>query len=261
MASGDDPLADYQNMLGLQGLTGPNPYLQYSGQIPMAGFYGAPTNASGQPIQSFTDTQNASNAWSAANPPGTTLNTSAAVANPFSGVQIPHGQNTAAYQPRGGLSPQQWQALTPAQRNAASGALGEVASGVAMTPSDSFVASHNNPSGGGMNPGLAFQGLGASAFQQMANQPSASAAAPTAPTNPYNMRQAYLDALSNPGKVTTPGAVMQPGTSQTGAPQPSVLQAFLAAHPSGGTSIPGGYSNTGFFNTLNQLQAQKGASA
>jgi len=55
--------------------------------------------------------------------------------------------------------------------------------------------------------------------------------------------------------------VMQSGTSQTGAPQPSVLSAFLAAHPSGGTQIPGGYSNTGFFNTLNQLQAQKGASA
>jgi len=267
MASGDDPLADYQNMLGLQGLTGPNPYLQYTGQIPMAGFYGAPTNASGQPIQSFTDTQNASNAWSAANPPGTTLNTSGAVAstaNPFSGVNIPQGQNTAVAQPRGGMTPQQWQALTPAQRNAASGPMAQYASGLAMMPSgNNFVASGSNPSGA--NPqastALALMNVGGSGFNQMASQPSASAAAPAAPTNPYNMRQAYLDALSNPGKVTTPGAVMQPGTSQTGAPQPSVLSAFLAAHPGGGTSIPGGYSNTGFFNTLNQLQAQKGASA
>src|SRR5580704_18370062 len=153
MASGDDPLADYQNMLGLQGLTGPNPYLQYTGQIPMAGFMGAPTDASGKPIQSFTDAQNASNAWNAANPapaPGTTLNTSGAVAstaNPFAGVQIPQGQNDAAYQPRGGLSAAAWQALTPQQRIAASGPLGEVAAGVAATSSDSFVASHNNPSG------------------------------------------------------------------------------------------------------------------
>jgi hypothetical protein len=257
MASGDDPLADYQNMLGLQGLTGPNPYLQYTGQIPMAGFYGAPTDASGKPIQSFTDTQNASNAWNAANPPpGTTLNTS--TANPFAGVNIPPGQNTAVAQPFGGLNAQQWQALTPQQRSAAQGAMGQFQAGVAATPSDSFVASHNNPSGGSPGAGSYLQGLGYDAFNRMAGQPSASAA-PAAPTNPYNMRQAYLDALSNPGKVTTPGAAMQPGATPTGAPQPSVLQAFLAAHPSGGTQIPGGYSNTGFFNTLNQLQAQKGA--
>jgi len=72
------------------------------------------------------------------------------------------------------------------------------------------------------------------------------------------MRQAYLNALANPGKVTTPGAVMQPGARPTGAPQPSVLNAFLAAHPSGGTQIPGGYGNQGFFSTLQNLQAQKG---
>jgi hypothetical protein len=255
MASADDPLADYQNMLGLQGLTGPNPYLEYTGQIPMAGFMGAPTNAQGQPIQSFTDAQNAA--------PGTTLNTSGAVANtanPFAGVQVPQGQNTAVAQPFGGLNSQQWQALTPQQRSAAQGAMGQYQAGVAATQPDSFVASHNNPSGGSPGAGSYLQGLGYDAFNRMANAPSAPAA-PAAPTNPYNMRQAYLDALSNPGKVTTPGAVMQPGARPTGAPQPSVLQAFLAAHPSGGTSVPGGYSNTSFFNTLNNLQAAKGAAS
>jgi hypothetical protein len=75
------------------------------------------------------------------------------------------------------------------------------------------------------------------------------------------MRQAYLQALANPGKVTTPGAAMQPGSAQTGAPQPSVLAAFLAAHPQGGSTGAGGYNNATFFNTLNQLQAAKGATA
>ena len=62
--------------------------------------------------------------------------------------------------------------------------------------------------------------------------------------NPIDMRQAYLDALSNPGKVTTPGAQMLPGTSPTGPQsQPSVLAQFLQQHPGGGTTGGGGYSN------------------
>ena len=32
-------LADTQNAMGIEGLMGPNPYLQYTGQIPMAGYY------------------------------------------------------------------------------------------------------------------------------------------------------------------------------------------------------------------------------
>ena len=73
--------------------------------------------------------------------------------------------------------------------------------------------------------------------------------------NPIDMRQAYLDALSNPGKVTTPGAQMLPGTSPTGPQsQPSVLAQFLQQHPGGGTTGGGGYSNQGFFSTLNALK-------
>jgi hypothetical protein len=220
MASGDDPLADYQNMLGLQGLTGPNPYLEYTGQIPMAGFMGAPTNASGQPIQSFTDTQNASNAWNAANPPpalGTTLNSS----------------------PSSSPSSAQQQALRQAAANGQWGITSQMAeAGINSIPQANALR------------------------QQMAAGPTQQqAAAPAAPINPYNMRQAYLDALSNPGHVTTPGAVMQPGATPTGGQQPSVLAAFLAAHPGGGTQIPGGYSNQGFFSTLNNLQAQKQSNA
>ena len=50
MASADDPLANAYNIMGAQGLTDPNPYLEYTGQIPMAGFMGTPTDASGKPI-------------------------------------------------------------------------------------------------------------------------------------------------------------------------------------------------------------------
>ena len=89
------------------------------------------------------------------------------------------------------------------------------------------------------------------AWRQQQQAPTA----PAAPTNPIDMRQAYLDALSNPGKVTTPGAQMLPGTSPTGPQsQPSVLAQFLQQHPGGGTTGGGGYSNQPFFSTLNALK-------
>jgi|HubBroStandDraft_6_1064221.scaffolds.fasta_scaffold01039_11 hypothetical protein len=203
MASGDDPLADYQNMLGLQGLTGPNPYLEFTGQIPMAGYAGAPSNAAtGQPISSYQSILNQLNAGT----PGTTLNSGpAAPAAP-----TPSPVNSLFY----GMNP------------------------------------------GGSGPGPAFGGT------DPAFTPGAQATNPVpqaaAPSSAANARQAYLQALANPGPPPTYGAQMQPGASQTGAPQPSVLSAFLAAHPQGGSQIPGGYGNTTFFNTLNQLQAAKG---
>ena len=76
--------------------------------------------------------------------------------------------------------------------------------------------------------------------------------APAAPQNPIDMRQAYLDALSNPGKVTTPGANV-PQASPLGSP--SVMNSFLAANPGGGGAGAGGYNNSGFFNTLNKLRS------
>ena len=104
MASGQDPLADMQNLMGYAGLVGPNPYLKYQGQIPIAGYYTGyndtavlpggsgympPTNAQGQEIGRYETEQTAANnlyqqqlaAYNAANPaptPGTTLNSAPA---------------------------------------------------------------------------------------------------------------------------------------------------------------------------------------
>ena len=233
MASdGDDPLADAYNLMGAQGMTGPNPYLQFTGQIPMAGFYGAPTNAgTGAPIDSFTQAQQAHDAWQppAAPAQGTTLNST---------------PTAASWDPRTG--PQ---------------GLANLADKPVMTSAGGVIPT-------GQNTGLDHpQYVPASYAYPQGPAPQQQQAAP-APTNPIDMRQAYLDALSNPGKVNTPGAQILPGTSTTGpvgAQQPSVLQAFLQAHPGGGTSVAGkgggGYTNQPFFSTLNQLQAGKGAAA
>lgn len=210
----DSPLADYQTVLGYQGLVGQNPYLKYQGAIPMAGYYGTPTDASGQPIQSYLDAQAAHDTWAAqhpAQPQGTTLNTSpsmtalrnAALTNQPGAAQA-YGANFA---PQG--SPAGIQAMYG--RNFA-----------AFTPQQNWAG--NTP-------------------QQ--------AAAP-APTNPVDMRQAYLSALANPGKVTTPGAQIYPGAAPTGAPQPSVLDKFLASNQA--STGGGGYSNAPFFQTLNALK-------
>ena len=64
----NDPFADAMNTSGYAGLIGPNPYLEYTGKVPMAGFYGAPTDAMGNPIASFTQAQQQHDAWAAANP-------------------------------------------------------------------------------------------------------------------------------------------------------------------------------------------------
>ena len=55
-------------MTGMMGMMMPNPYTQYKGQLPMPGYMGTPTDAQGNPIQSFTDAQAQHDAWNAANP-------------------------------------------------------------------------------------------------------------------------------------------------------------------------------------------------
>ena len=211
----------------------------------MAGYRGTPTDAAGNPIASFGQAQAAHDAWAAANPApaqgtaqGTTLNSTPQQGNPYDPSSA-QGQAWTAMM-----------AQSAAQQNmataAASAASGGNTPGAYYAPGNSAAGSNQyaqqpmTPFGQGQQ-----QGVGG----------SQAPTAPAAPQNPIDMRQAYLDALSNPGKVNTPGAQMLPGTSPTGPQsQPSVLAQFLAQHPGGGTTGGGGYSNQPFFATLNALK-------
>jgi hypothetical protein len=102
-----------------------------------------------------------------------------------------------------------------------------------------------NMPGGAFNPG--------SYMPLQALMPQAGAAAAAAapgkgpPPSPPDLRQAYLNALANPGKPPSYGAAgPQPGQAPTGASQqPSAVSAFLAANT--GKATP-------FLNTLRQMQ-------
>lgn len=86
-------------------------------------------------------------------------------------------------------------------------------------------------------------------YNPMAPQPGAAqpgAAGAAAP--PASSMDSALSLLSNPGKVTTPGA-----NAPTGQ-MPNVLDAFLANNPGPQAPGAGGYSNAPFFNTLRGLR-------
>ena len=68
---------------GMAGMMMPNPYTQYKGQLPIPGYSGTPTDAQGNPIQSFLDAQ-AQHDAAPAPAQGMTLNSS-----PSSGAQFP----------------------------------------------------------------------------------------------------------------------------------------------------------------------------
>lgn len=207
---------------GMAGMMMPNPYTQYKGQLPIPGYMGTPTDAQGNPIQSYTDAQAAHDAWQptqAAPAQGTTLNS-----NPNWAVQNAMldsmGRNASRVTTQGG------------------------ASNDPQTASDVIrMRGMLGPNPNGDNTG-----------QTGSIIPGAAGAQPVAApqTNPVDMRQAYLTALSNPGKISTPGA-NAPQAPPLG--QPSVLDSFLAAHPGGGGAGAGNYNNSGFFNTLNQLRS------
>jgi hypothetical protein len=212
-----DPMADYYNGMGLQGMTGPNPYLEFSGQIPLAGYAGVPHDAQGKLIASY--------APPAAPPMGTTLNSPPPPAASQNGAFSP--QQAMRLMSTGGMPTPSGNGMGPVNDQANLDTYNQLTAGYQQAPQQTS--------------------------QQMGSQTQAQVA------NAAAQRQAYLQAMANPGPLPTYGAQMQPGARPTGAPQPSVLAQFLAAHPSGGTTGAGGYSNQSFFNTLNALQAQKGA--
>ena len=84
----------------------------------------------------------------------------------------------------------------------------------------------------------------------MGSQPAATAAPAASAPGQTDLNSA-LSLLANPGHVTTPGANVPQSPSL--ANQPSALNAFLANQSGGGTGA-GGYSNKGFFDTLNALK-------
>ena len=205
----DDQTNPY-TMMGMMGMMQPNKYIDpaYKDKpLPLPGFYGTPTDAQGNPIQSFLDAQSQHDAWNAANPAppqGTTLNSTP---QPAPGPPMMMGQADGA----------------------------------------------NNSGGYGAGISGAYRAAPTPAMMGRQTPQTAAPAAP-APQNPVDMRQAYLTALSNPGKVTTPGANV-PQAQPLGSP--SVLDSFMAAHPGGGTAAPagGGYGNKGFFDTLQNLRS------
>jgi hypothetical protein len=234
-----------------------NPYSPFAGKaLPWPSQYaGMPTDAMGRPIQSYLDAQTAAQAPQQAPPVSLNSVPAAAQSSPFPqsmpGAGAPVGGAPIA-QPFGGLNREQWNALTPQQRSAAQGPMLQYQAAGAMMPSggNQFVASGNNPSGS--NPqaqtAVALSDSAMSDWNRMQNQPQAApqAAAPAGP----DMSQAYLNALANPGKVTTPGATVP----QSPAPsnQSGVLQQFLQNWKAGGgqTQGAGNYNNAGFFNAL-----------
>ena len=221
---------------GMAAMMQPNKYTDPSLQgkpLQLQGYRGTPTDAMGRPIQSFLDAQTAHDAWDKANPApaqGTTLN-SAPAGLEAQGSQARAMQN-AGYGDWAMLDPMMAQTNRPGA-TAGAGSVGATTGWNPANPASAY------PTSAGGAAGAAGSGAGGSG---------------SAGANPVDMRQAYLDALSNPGKPSMPGANV-PQAQPLGTP--SVLNSFLAAHPGGGTAAPasGGYGNKGFFDTLNQLRS------
>jgi hypothetical protein len=213
-----------------------NKFSPYPGRaLPWPSSYvGTPTDAHGNPIQSYLDTQAKHDAWQAAQPKTAapvTLNTNPAAGQTF-GLQPSDLAGPSELNPSGNL------------------AVGMADWGGMMSPQarDLYRNSQfQNPGGGYTNPDLVTTAGGQGAAGAAA---AAKAKAQPAATNPYDMNAAYLTALSNPGHVNTPGATVPqsaPPSNQSG-----VLQQFLQNWQGGGgqTKGAGNYNNSGFFNAL-----------
>lgn len=225
MANSADPAAWLQDLWGMQGLTGPNTYAPFQGQIPFGGgtgpgvgfMAGWPTDAMGKPIQAPPGMQIGAPSQPAT--PGTTLNSPPASAGAPVGTPLARAQAM-------GATPQQL-----------AGMISQMSPTIPGTnqPNPNYTSLMANAAAGAMAPG------------QPATASASAPAAPAAPaTNDAGLtRQQYLSLLANPGNPAMPGAAPPgPGQTPTGTPPPNVMQAFLAANPG---------SKTGFAKTLGQL--------
>ena len=258
MANRQDPLADLQNLIGYQGLVGPNPYSPFQNAIPFSGgagpgvgfIAGWPTDAMGNPIQpqagsGIPSPGSAQAAGSPAAPPGTTLNSMPGAGQP--GGQINYaGMGSAGpavqelmnnYQAaQAKLSPQQLYDQQQTRAMDTSNAQNIANLNMNRTAGGGFGAG-NNVINSGPNYAAPMQAGAAAA-------PTAAAASGAMPSG--LTRQQYLSLLAHPGPLPTYGAgPPQAGQTPTGTPSPNVMQAYLATQ---------GGKNTPFVNTLNKLQ-------
>lgn len=188
-----------------------NQFSQYNNQrIPYPGSYsGVPTDAQGRPIQSFQQ-------WQQQNPGGVSL-------------------NATPQQPQ---APSQISPYSIAPGNSAIDA-GNMSAG--LKAMNSMIPTGNNSfmAGPGTPPGY-----------WQAQSPQGAQAAQAAPqaAAPPNNWQAALNALSNPGRVTTPGATVP--LQQGSQPAGGVNQAWLQGIGSGQGM------NQNFVNALRNIQGR-----
>jgi hypothetical protein len=235
MATGDDPLADMQNLMGYAGLVGPNPYTPFQSGIPFSGgagpgvgyLAGWPTNALGQQIQppagSGISPPGAAQATPAASAPGTTINSI-----PTQGTG--GGMSPLIAMQQAGATPQQLQGMMSQ-----------------LSPTIPGTGGQANPN---YQSAMMQDQNALAAMQQQTAQPAAQG---SNPANAALSRQQYLQLLANPGPLPTYGAAgPQAGQTATGTAPPNVLASFLAANAG---------KNSSFLNTLRGLQTQPGATS
>jgi hypothetical protein len=258
-----------------------DPYSRWAGvalpfdmpEIGASGTFGnqVPTNALGQPIQSYTDAASAAQATyqqqmadyqkalAAYNSgtPGTTIN------NTGGSGAAPQTANYSNLGPTGSAVSQIENSYLASPGGQAAAANPNAALiNYARSQNQALLSSPSSLNQGGFGAGNNVLNGSAQAqlagnlgqiqlLQQAAGAPAGPAgpAPPTPPSQP-NMTQAYIAALQSPGHVTSPGANVPeaPAPSQ----QSNVLQQFLANWQQGGgkTTGAGNYNNKGFFDAL-----------
>ena len=221
----DGPGAMYEG-IGMQGMFGPNPYTSYPGAMPMPGYADeAPTDALGRTGSGY-------NAYLTSHP-GTTLN------SPPPTAASSYSDNPQMDQIAG------WQALTSPEMAARGNTYGD--------PYLNLITQGKGGTGNGGQGGpnamtnAVLQGAYGGRFGLAPTGDGGGGSTGGGGGGPDH-NAAYLYSLSHPDPMPTYGATV-PQAQPIGQNQPSVLQSFLASHPSGGTGA-GNYNNAGFFNTL-----------
>ena len=247
-----------------------NPYSKWAG-IPLApdematigpsGEFGgtAPTNALGQPIQSYTDA--ASAAAQQYQQQMAQYQKDLAAYNAGQGTQINNTGGSAGASgtfdyakmgPAGSAIQQLMGNYQAAQAKLSPQQLYDQQQTRAMDTSNAQNIANlnmNRTAGGGFGAGNNVINTGPSYASSMQGGGVAGPSLPAPPTPPSqpNMTQAYLAALQNPGHVTSPGANVPeaPPPSQ----QSNVLQNFVANWKPG-TNVAGNYNNQSIIDAM-----------